>query len=174
MKYKINLLPEKEKSFGDYFLDFALHYLRYILILTQLVIIIVFFYRLQIDQEVIDLRESVDQKKEIINVVLPLMKDVSVIDKKTKFSEKIISYQLKYNNLFDYLLKNFPETINLVSFELNNNSLKISGYATNPSHLQSFFNFLKKDKKFEAVSLNSLKKTEEGLLFTMSLGNFRN
>lgn len=83
MKYRINLLPQKETPLTEKIVYFALNYLRYIIVITQLVVIAVFFYRFQIDQKIIDLKESVDQKKEILQIVLPLLNQASNIDKKT-------------------------------------------------------------------------------------------
>ena len=74
MKYQINLLQEKEKDISGKIIYFALHYLRYILVVTQIVVIAVFFYRFKIDQEVIDLRDELKQKQEIVQVSSPLLK----------------------------------------------------------------------------------------------------
>ena len=68
MKYKINLLLPKEKNWLDKVIYFGLNYLRYILVITQTVIIMVFFYRFKIDQEIVDLKDAVKQKQEIIIV----------------------------------------------------------------------------------------------------------
>ncbi|PJB87766.1 hypothetical protein CO083_05355, partial [Candidatus Roizmanbacteria bacterium CG_4_9_14_0_8_um_filter_34_12] len=64
MKYKINLLLPKEKNWLDKVIYFGLNYLRYILVITQTVIIMVFFYRFKIDQEIVDLKDAVKQKQE--------------------------------------------------------------------------------------------------------------
>jgi len=73
MRYNINLIEKKEVSLLDRLIFFCLNYLRYIIVITQLVVIGVFFYRFQIDQRIIDLKEGVDQKKEIVKIVLPLL-----------------------------------------------------------------------------------------------------
>ena len=82
---------------------FALNYLRYIIVITQLVVIAVFFYRFQIDQKIIDLKEAVDQKKEIVNIVLPLLKEAERIDKKTTEIDKIINNQNSFSSMISYL-----------------------------------------------------------------------
>jgi len=68
MRHRINLLEKKEQSLLDRLTFFGLNYLRYIIVITQLVVIGVFFYRFQIDQRIIDLKEGVEQKKEIVNI----------------------------------------------------------------------------------------------------------
>ena len=142
MKYKINLMPKKGTSLMEKVFYFALNYLRYIIVITQLVVIGVFFYRFQIDQKIIDLKEAVNQKKEIVSIVLPLLNEANRIDKKTIEIEKIINKQNSFSSMMSYLLSVFPETATLTSFESNDDSLKIAGIASNPKHLQSFYNLL--------------------------------
>lgn len=172
MKYKINLLPEKEKSFGDKIFYFIFNYLRYIIVFTQLIVIIVFFYRFQIDQQVIDLRESVDQKREIIEVVLPLVKETSRIDKKTKEIINILKKQENFRLSINYLFSIIPESVILNSFEIKDQSFTITGESKDSRQLQAFFNFLKKEKKFKTIQLKNIKKTEKGYSFIIYLEKY--
>ncbi|GAB4219078.1 MAG: hypothetical protein Fur009_3410 [Candidatus Microgenomates bacterium] len=172
MNYKINLLQDKEKPFLEKVVFFGLNYLRYIIVITQLIVIIVFFYRFQLDQQVIDLREEVDQKKEIIQIVLPLLNETARIDKKTKEIEKILANQSKFKAMLSYIFSLIPESMKLTNVEVKGNGLDILGYVSDPAQFQSFFNILKKDQKFKNVELKSIKKTETGYIFQISLKNF--
>ena len=96
MKYKINLLEKKDASLLEKMTSFGLNYLRYIIVITQLVVIGVFFYRFQIDQSIIDLREGVDQKKKIAQIVLPLLNEAVKVEKKTLIIEKNIVKQKNF------------------------------------------------------------------------------
>src|SRR3989344_9330960 len=138
MKYKINLIPKKEETLGERFLYFASHYLRYIIVITQLVVIAVFFYRFQIDQSIIDLKDGVDQKKEIIQIVLPLLNEAAKIDKKTVIIEKTIIEQKNFSTMLDYFIASFPETITLTNMEIESESIKVTGDANDAKHLQAF------------------------------------
>ncbi len=173
MKYKINLLAVKETSFIDKVMYFSLNYLRYIIVITQLVVICVFFYRFQIDQRIIDLKESVDQKKEIVEIVLPLLQEASKIDKKSKEIAVVLTKQKNFNNMFEYLISIFPETMTLTDLESKEDSLKITGIATNPKHLQTFMNLLKSDAKFKKIDLNSIKRVDAGYNFIILLDKFK-
>ena len=68
----INLFPVSERTFSEKVLYFSLHYLRYIIVLTQITVIAVFFFRFKVDQEIIDLKEKVTQKQEIFKITKPL------------------------------------------------------------------------------------------------------
>ncbi|MFA5769896.1 MAG: PilN domain-containing protein [Patescibacteria group bacterium] len=173
MRYKINLLEKKSVGILDKLTFFGLNYLRYIIVITQLVVIGVFFYRFQIDQRIIDLKEGVEQKKEIVKIVLPLLNEVLKIDKKTAvISETIL--QKKFSEMVDYFMTSFPETIILTDMEIKGESIKITGDAGNAQHLQAFFALLKEEKKFKMVNLLSIEKTETGYNFILLLDKFTN
>lgn len=170
MKYKINLLPPKELSLKEKITYFALNYLRYIIVITQLIVIIVFFYRFQIDQKIIDLKEEVDQKKEIIKTVKPLLDEAKVINEKSKMIKTVIQDQKKLQEMLAYLLSLFPETIILNKMEITNVSdIKLSGITTNVAHLQMFKKQLENDKRFKKVELTDIHKEFDNFTFNLNL-----
>lgn len=173
MKYAINLLAEKETPFLERMMYFSLNYLRYIIIITQLVVIGVFFYRFQIDQQIIDLRESVDQKKEIIQVVLPLLKEAEKIDKQTVASKNIFKTQQKFSATIQYFLSVFPASLLLSKLEIDGGAVKATGDTNDIHNLQVFYLLLKKEQRFEKVELQSIKKTDIGYSFVLYLNNFK-
>ncbi len=173
MKYSINLLNEKEKPLLDRVMYFFLNYLRYIIIITQLVVIAVFFYRFQIDQRIVDLKESVDQKKEIVQVVLPLLQQADIIDQRSTEAKKIFKKQQQLTSMMQYFLSQFPSNITLVTLEINPNSLKATGNSFDARQLQAFYTVLKKDNKFTDIQLLNLRKTEIGYSFVLNLNNFK-
>mgnify|MGYP001285123820 CR=1 FL=1 len=174
MKYKINLLVKKDAGLLDKLTFFGLNYLRYIIVITQLIVIGVFFYRFQIDQGIIDLKEGVEQKNEIIKVVLPLYNETIKIDKKTLIITDILLKQKKLSEMVDYFISSFPETIFLTNMEVKNESIKITGDAENAQHLQAFYALLKRENKFKIVSLQNIKKNETGYSFVLFLEKFTN
>ncbi len=173
MKYSINLLNEKEAPFLEKVMFFFLNYLRYIIIVTQLVVIGVFFYRFQIDQRIVDLKESVDQKKEIAKVVLPLLKEAERIDKRTIEAKAIFRRQQVFSVMLRYFLSQFPASITLINLELNPDSIKATGNAFEAKELQGFYSLMQKDKKFGKVELQTLRKTDFGYSFVLSLSKFK-
>lgn len=173
MKYSINLLSEKEKPLLDRVMYFFLNYLRYIIIITQLVVIGVFFYRFQIDQRIVDLKESVDQKKEIVQVVLPLLKEAELIDKRSSETKQIFQKQEQFSSMLQYFLSQFPTNISLINLEVTPDSLKATGNSFDARQLQAFYVVLKKDNKFVDIQLQNLRKTESGYSFVLSLSKFK-
>ncbi|MFA6017324.1 MAG: PilN domain-containing protein [Patescibacteria group bacterium] len=172
MRYKINLLEKKDAGLLDKLTFFGLNYLRYIIVITQLVVIGVFFYRFQIDQRIIDLKDGVEQKKEIVQIVLPLLNDAAKIDKKTAIIDDALLQQKIFSDMFNYFINLFPETITLTDMEIKDGSIKITGDAANAQHLQTFYTLLKKENKFKTVSLQNIKRTDIGYDFVLFLQKF--
>lgn len=172
MKYKIDLKEKKEQTLTEKIIYFALHYLRYIIVLTQLVVILVFFYRFKIDQTIIDTKEAVDQKKEIIQVAYPLIKKAEAINKKTNEIKVILSSQREMSTMFQYIFSVFPESLILKQVMYENQGIKLNGIAIDPKQLQNFYNILKKENKFGIVNLENIEKNDEGFSFLLKLENF--
>lgn len=174
MKYSINLVQKTSRNFFEKVSYFFSNYLRYILVITQLVVIGTLFIRFQIDQNIIDLKESIDQKKEIVKTATPLINEFKSIDSRTKNVEKIITTQTKTPEMLDYITSIFPEKLFLSKLEIENGSLKMSGVALSAKELQSFYNFLKNDNHFATVNFDDFKKNGDSFSFALSLTKFRN
>ena len=165
MKYKINLLPEKERDFLDKGIYFLLHYLRYILVITQIVVIVVFFYRFKIDQEVIDLKDELQQKQEIVAVSDPLLKQAQTIDQNTKQIREILTDQAQFSESFTYILNTFPLQLTIKSLAIADGKYSFSATTTNPEIVRSYVARLTKDKRFSDVSFGSIERS--GIQFTV-------
>jgi Tfp pilus assembly protein PilN len=82
----------------------------------------------------------------------------------------------KQNQLEDqinYLLSQFPKDIYLTKLEYSKNELNLIGQTLNPTLIRSFYSQLQQDKRFTDLSLESVKKIDEGFVFKMKLGNFK-
>lgn len=174
MKYGINLVGERKRDLLETVFYFFLNYLRYILVITQLVVIGVLFYRFSIDQSIIDLKETVDQKKEIVKTVSPLVAEVKKVDSQVTEIKKIVLQQDSQLKLLNYILSQFPASANLSQFLLDSDKVSLIGSSSNPKEIQLFYGKLKKDGKFASVNLANIQKAELGYLFTLELGGFKN
>jgi len=172
MSFRINLLTKKELPAAYKLVYFSLNYLRYIIVITQLVIVFVFFYRFQLDQKVIDLKEAVTQKKEIIQAVLPLLSEVEIIEKKQEAAKAVFEKQEKILSMFKYFVSIFPQGLTLKEMRLSVDSIEVLGVAFLPENLQAFVNLVKKEKKFKKVNIKSIKKSEVGYEFEVVFSQF--
>lgn len=170
MKYDINLIGEKKTtSFVDNLISFFVDYLRYVLVITQLVVIGVFFFRFSIDQSIVDLKESIDQKEEILKTVQPLLVEAKNVDLQLSESQKILQNQAQFSGDFLYLLSVFPESISLNKLSVENSLFVLMGTALNPQDLQAFNARLKREARFATVNLKDIQRDQGGFLFTLEL-----
>jgi Tfp pilus assembly protein PilN len=172
MKYRINLISKKGDELLSRIIIF-LGYLRYILVLTQIVVIIVFFYKLSVDQKIIDLEEAIAQKQEIFTVAKPMIDDYLIYNYKINQIQELFSRQNRLESQTAYLLSLFPKDVYLTELKYSKDELGLSGQTLNPGIIRSFYSRLQEDKRFTNVVLESIKKTEEGFIFTMKLSNFK-
>ncbi|OGK25452.1 hypothetical protein A2954_07665 [Candidatus Roizmanbacteria bacterium RIFCSPLOWO2_01_FULL_37_12] len=173
MKYKINLISQKKEKSVDKIIYFVLNYLRYILVITQIIVIGVFFYRFKIDQEMVDLQEGVAQKKEIILVSQPLIKEAKKQALRLDEARSIVAKQTTFLAAMDYLLSLFPENLYLTKIRLAKNSISMVGYTQDPQSINNFLGKLKNEGKFKKILLKNIKKGEQGMEFTFEFSSYK-
>ncbi len=166
-RYQINLLQKKEASFISRIVYFSLHYLRYVVVLTQIVVIFVFFYRFKVDQEILDLKDSIDQKEEIIKVTLPLIEEAQAIDNKTNQIKQILKKQNQFITNLDYIFSIFPAKAVLANFEISSSVIKLTGSTNDLETVKLFFEKLKRDRKFKRVIIDQISKSGFGFEFSI-------
>ncbi len=169
MKYKINLFPTPKQTFLDRIIYFSFNYLRYILVITQLVVVGVFTFRFTVDQEIVDLKDKLKQKQDIVQVSSPLIKEGVIIDNKIKNVKDLLTKQKKFNDMLAYYLSVFPEEVVATSITIDDDQIILQGNTSDPTILQSYYNRLKKDQKFKDVQLRNLQKSDTGFTFSLSL-----
>ena len=172
MKYQVNLLSEKNKSPIDRITYFSLHYLRYILVITQFVTICVFFYRFKVDQDIVDTRDLLMQKKAIVDATSTLLEKVEELDGKIKNIKGLYSQQDAMQELYSYFLQNLPADLEINSLTIATDGIESEGSALNIESVRGFYDKLQADKKFKSVSLKNVTKTETGYDFTLELTEF--
>ncbi|NTU72626.1 PilN domain-containing protein [Candidatus Roizmanbacteria bacterium] len=172
MKYTINLFPPKEQNVVDKVIYFSFHYLRYILVFTQLVVIGVFLYRFQVDQEIVDLKDILNQKQEIVEVSQPLIKQVEGVDLKIKQASTVLKRQTTFQAMTSYFLNRFPEKLTLTKLKIDDKNIMFEGKTTDADSVRVFYYRLLKEKQFDVIELESLNKVESGYVFNFVLKNF--
>lgn len=173
MKYKINLLLPKEKNWLDRIIYFGLNYLRYILVITQTVIILVFFYRFKVDQEIVDLKDSVKQKQEIIIVSKPLLDEASKLIQVLDNAQIISDNQNHFQSLFSYFINSFPKQITLNKLQINQNGIEFEGVTQDIKIVHRYQQKILSEGKFKKINLKQIKKIENGFLINFSLTEFK-
>jgi len=173
MRRRINLITKNKQGIAEELVYFIGHYLRYILVITQIIVIFVFFYKLNIDQEIIDLEEAISQKKEIINVAQPMTDEYLLYSYKLTVIENYLDQQQKFKEQLNYFLSRFPQGVFLTKMDYTKEGLAIEGYSNDPALIRKFYYRLKEEKRFGEVSLEKIQKEENNFNFSMKLTKFK-
>lgn len=156
--YDINLLPKKKNKVADKLLYFILYYFRYIIVITQIIVIGVFFFRFKVDQHVIDLKESFKQKQQILAVTIPIVEEAKVIEAKTNTISDVIDDQNLFLSRMNFLLKSIPQDITLQQLEMMEDGITLGGVATNVFTIRSLHKKISITQGFENAEITSIER----------------
>ncbi len=173
MKYTINLLLPKKKGIVDSVMYFAFNYLRYILVFTQLIVIGVFFYRIKVDQDIVELREELTHKYEIFETAQPTVDFFKDISSKTDNINRILSKQETFDSMISYLFDDrFPRAFDIEQMSVESESISFNGTAPALTDIKIFYERMQQEERFKKVSLNNIKRQEGGYSYVFHLEEF--
>lgn len=173
MKYIINLFPEKEKDLSEKLVYFGMHYLRYILVITQFVAICVFFFRFKVDQEIVDLKDTLSQKSSIVESTSLLMGRIEEIDKKMKTIESVLADQETFKDRYTYVITKLPPEIRIESLSISDEGIDIQGVSEQADSIKVFYDDLEKGNRFGVTNLSAIEKKDNVFSFKLRLDDFR-
>jgi hypothetical protein len=156
----INLLGDSDMEHTPVgrIVNWAVTYGRYIMIGTEIVVLLAFISRFSLDRKLTDLKEEVTQKQDIIEANLPFEKDVrSLQDKLAKIKTLIASPTRPLNALtiFQTLL---PQGVYLSSYDLTKDKLMIQATAGSTQAFAQFMTNLQSSKYLTAIDIGDIKR----------------
>lgn len=158
----INLVPKDPffETFWGRSFKWALSVGRYIVIFTELVVIVSFATRFPLDRRSTDLNSSIHQKELVI-------KSYGDLEKQFRFVQQQISdyQQLKQESnlveIFPILNDTIPQNVVLTSLSIKNNSLSFSGTAYSQDALNVLVNNMQLDPHFSEVKISKIESSTE-------------
>ncbi|MEI6326627.1 MAG: PilN domain-containing protein [Candidatus Roizmanbacteria bacterium] len=162
MKYAINLFPHSSHNSIDRLRYFGTHYLRFVLIFTQLIVIGVFMFRFSFDQQIVDEKQKLAQKLAIIEATKPLRADLEKKQTVIKQIQSIFSAQDTWKEQVAYVRSIFPKNASLTRLTLDTKTVQLSGSTDTRMIVQQLFQKLTNDKKFKSVKLDQFTRDING------------
>ncbi len=169
---KINLVPRDPffNTLPRRILKWALSAGRYIVIFTELVVIVSFATRFSLDRQVTDLNDSINQKDSIINSYGGLEQEFRTIQKKIDSYQQIEQESNIVETFADYAQVS-PEGIILDELVVKSNGITVSGTALSQTAFNLLINNLQISPKFSKVNVNSVESNDDettpGFLFSL-------
>lgn len=163
-RININFIEKKsgDESFSSQMLSWVFTYGRYIIIITQIVVLSVFFLRFRLDRDHADLKESVAQKQAILESVSDLETEIRRLQAKIANIKTTATNQDLPVKLLRFLQDNTPTDTSYSTISLSDNTVVFT--ATSGS-LRSFSALLKKlqqDNRFTEVILEDIQRKKTG------------
>ncbi len=159
---KINLVP-KDPFFGTLpgrILKWALSAGRYIVIFTELVVIVSFATRFTLDRQETDLNDEISQKEGIINSYGELESTFRVIQKKIDTYEQIDQESNIVETFADYAQVS-PEGIILEELVIRQDGIVASGQALSQTAFNLLVNNLQLSPEFSNVHVDSVESNDD-------------
>lgn len=159
----INLLPKNviEERRTNQFLDWALTYGRYIIIVTELVVLLAFFSRFRLDQELTDLHTAINQKQAIIASVSDFETNVRLLQTRLSKIRQLDEGHTIYLDILNLLDQTLPEDVILTTITLNNTHVELSANALTQKGFATFIQSLKKNTSVRNLRIKSVSKSEQ-------------
>ena len=166
--FRFNLLIKKERAALSEAVSFLNSYAKYVIVLTQILVLMVFFIKIVLDQTVIDLKETIDQKNQIILTAKEMIDQNNLLAKKLKEVDLIINTNnYRYDSL-STVLKNIPSSVKISNIVLQKDSITLEGEGKNPLDIQKLQ--MKLSKKIDGtVSVDQITKNIDTYLFKLSI-----
>ena len=158
----INLLPE-DPFFSTFFgrvIRWALSVGRYLIIFTELVVIVSFATRFKLDRKRTDLNNSIAQKVAIIQSYGDVEEQFKTIQKRIDYFKNINSQHID-TDLFVYLNQIIPDNIIIDKLTITQDSVSVSGIAPNQEEFNTLIINLKQSDKFDTVTVGKIEKNSK-------------
>lgn len=171
VNFTINLVP-RDPFFDSILgrtLRWALSVGRYLVIFTELVVIMSFATRFTLDRQVTDLNEALNQKKLVIESYGTLEKDFRTIQARLEDINQV-DQQVNIADVFPKFIAVVPKEIQLDELSIGQNSIFLAGAAPSQASLNIFLNNLQLSKDFFSVTVDKIESRGEkmpGYIFSL-------
>lgn len=177
MKHKpasinINLLPQDPffQSVLGRTLRWAVRVGRYIVMFTELIVILSFATRFSLDRQITDLNDAINQKESIIRSYGELENDIRAAQAKVEEYQQV-SQQTNLVDVFPPLSQITPNDVKLTELIIKPASVTLAGTTLSQSSLNLLINNIQLSPDFFNVAVDRIETSEEqnaGLFFRIT------
>lgn len=161
---EINLLirADFDKTLLGRFLRWALTYGRYIIICTEIIVLLAFIYRFSLDRKITDLNDEIEQKQAIIEANVGFESQFRNLQKRTNKIVDIVTEQNTPVIILKHLQSITPQGVVFSAFSYTKGLVSINAIANSNSSFSLFLINLKTSPNLNSVNVKSLTKKSTG------------
>lgn len=156
----INLLGDAEMEHTPLgrIVGWAVTYGRYIMIGTEIVVLLAFISRFSLDRKLTDLKEEVTQKQDIIEANLPFEHDVRILQEKLAKIKAIAVTPINPYETLVLFQTMLPPGVYLKSFNLAKNVLTVEAIAGSTNSFSQYMINLQSSRRITAIDIGDIKR----------------
>ncbi len=176
-KKELSLLPDSENpdSFGAKIIKWLTTVGRWVIVLTEFIVVSAFISRFWLDRKNSDLSETIRQQQAILETTQSFENEFNSFQQRLKFIRSFYNNDVQYNQKITYLIKSTPndlvyQNISIKKDETNNHiSATALLTAFNETSLISFINNLTLNPNIESVKINQIEKKQQENNYSISI-----
>jgi hypothetical protein len=168
----VNLLEHDQSAESPIgrILNWATSYGRYIMITTEIVVILAFISRFSLDRKLTDLNETIAQKQAIIEANQPFEKDVLLIQSRLAEIKSLISSQNKFSDIILLFKSLIPPGVLVSSININPNQILLDVTASSTESFSEIINNFSQTPQFYDVNIGDISKDpSRGIQFKLTI-----
>ncbi|MBI3577480.1 PilN domain-containing protein [Candidatus Gottesmanbacteria bacterium] len=167
----INLLGQEDLAHTPQgrIISWALSYGRYIMIGTEIVVLLAFISRFSLDRKLTDLKEEIDQKQAILTANASLEQNIRGVGDQIAKIKAIMANQAKPANTFSLVATLLPNDTYLNSLEITPDKFSAEVVSATTDGFGQFLTNLQSIKQITRVEVGEIKKNPlTGLEFKLT------
>src|SRR3989344_2194740 len=160
----INLLTRKDfdASVVGRILRWSLIYGRYIIVSTEIIVLLAFIYRFSLDRQITDLNEEIEQKSAIVIANQAFEKSFRNLQNRVNEISGLFADQDLITQIIHHLEQITPTGVYFTSLSFKKDEITIHATANTSTSLTLFTNNLKTSKYLSDVSITNLLRDVSG------------
>ena len=156
----INLLGDSDMEHTPMgrIVNWAVTYGRYIMIGTEIVVLLAFISRFSLDRKLTDLKEEITQKQDIIEANAAFEKDVRTLQDKLSKIKALMAQPVNPLDTLVLFQSLLPSGVYIRNFELSKDTLAINATAGSTGSFAQFMTNLQASKYLSNVEIGDIKR----------------
>ena len=156
----INLLGTEDLQHSQWgrILLWATTYGRYIMITTEIVVLLAFISRFSLDRKLTDLKEEIAQKQEIIKANTSFEAEFRSLQERIRTIKTLLASQGLPRDVMEELQRLVPPDVHFESLTFNDNGLILKTTAATTGGFSQFLSNLTQSQYLEHIEVGEIKK----------------
>lgn len=157
----INLLGQEDLKHSPQgrIINWALTYGRYIMIGTEIIVLLAFISRFSLDRKLTDLKEEIAQKQAILEANASLERDIRTLQDHVVKIKQITATQSAPVDVLTLFQSLLPANVYVDTLEVTPDRLAVSAIARRTNEFSQFLTNLQASKQFARIDIGDIKKS---------------